>query len=363
MAQPILLNVDPFDAQTGRTFSFLYEGNQAVKNTLIIRNNETNETVYSATQQTMRLEHMLPANTLKKGDGTPGNGLCYNATITIYDALGQASEPSQQLIFYCFTEPSFSFLNLEESQVIQSSSFNLALQYSQTENEPLNAFQVHLYDYNKVEIFHSGPIYDTENLNYTISGLSDGTVYFLQARGVTVKGMPVDTGVIGFSVKYKIPALYSMVELENVPLQGSIRITSNIVILEGTANPDSPAYLDDTWVDLTAAGSSVTFSKGFNLQSDFTIQFIAQQLVDYSPILILDNGRQKVEVAYMRGKFEGDTEDSVYLYLRAYNALTNYVAISNRLKVSTLTGPLYGWVQRSKNLFSLKLQVMGGDPS
>ena len=82
LTTPILYSVNAFDAQNSFIFQFAsIGGNQAVANTLTIKNNATLSTVYSATQTTFKFEHILPANTLT-------NGTYYQATLTTKDAQG-----------------------------------------------------------------------------------------------------------------------------------------------------------------------------------------------------------------------------------------------------------------------------------
>ena len=58
--KPILYLVNSFDAKLGTTIKFSWLGNQPISNTLIIKNNNTNVTVYEKKLLSMRLEHIIP---------------------------------------------------------------------------------------------------------------------------------------------------------------------------------------------------------------------------------------------------------------------------------------------------------------
>ena len=69
LTQPIVNPIAAFDATRQQAITFVVIGGaQVVGNRLIIRNNQTGEIVYNQIQSSMKLEHILPANSLKNNN-------------------------------------------------------------------------------------------------------------------------------------------------------------------------------------------------------------------------------------------------------------------------------------------------------
>ena len=91
---------------------------------------------------------------------------------------------------------------------------------------------------------------------------------------------------IEFSVQYLRPSrLFAIVDLSNQPDEGNIRIASNIISIEGTSVPDPAEYEgapdNPRNIILNKDGYSATFSKGFSIRDDFTLQMVCKNLVEY----------------------------------------------------------------------------------
>ena len=172
LTTPILYTVDAFDATKAQVFNFnVLGGNQVVANTLTIKNNATLATVYSATQNTYKFTHTLPANTLT-------NGTYYQATLTTKDAQGNISNASAPIQFYCYSQPSFEISNMPSGNVITNSSFAFAVMYNQAQGETLNAYVFNLYSASGALISTSNMMYNTNtslplNVSYLFSGFED----------------------------------------------------------------------------------------------------------------------------------------------------------------------------------------------
>ena len=352
LAAPLLFLTDAFDATQEHSFEFSNAGNnQAVKNRLRIFNNQTLAQVYDQTIETMKLSHTLPANTLQ-------NGVAYNAELQTIDAQGTASPISSKIVFYCYSEPSWNFANLTENQIIQNSSFTVQIQYQQSQGEPLNSYQIILYDGLSNEIFRTSRRYDTSNLSYNISSLDDGKAYFLQATGETLNGMIVDTGLVPFTVSYTQPAMFALVHLENVYDEGYIKITSNIITIEGTASPDPPTYIDDKKIDVTADGAYVMFDEGFSITNDFTLQCYLENLTQNTTVIELGNSVNKILIQYRYGSFEGQPEQA-YFELRAFAGLEVYYIMSNLIAIPSSTERIHLWIRRIGNVYEIRCENMG----
>ena len=352
LAAPVLFLTSAFDAVTAHDFEFSNAGNnQAVKNRLRVYNNETLQQVYDQTIDSMKLFHTLPANTLQ-------NGVAYNAEIQTIDSTGTASPFSSKIAFYCYSDPEWSFSNLNENQIINNASYTVQIIYQQSEGEKLNSYQIILYDGLSNEIFRTSKRYDTTNLSYGISGLDDGRAYFLQATGETLNGMLVDTGLIPFTVSYTQPSMFALVHLENVYDEGYVKIASNIITIEGRSTPDHPTYIDNKKVDLTADGSNVKFDEGFSIDHDFTLQCYLENPKQNTTIIELSNSIEKIVIQYRYGRFDGQAEKA-YFELRAYVGLENYYIMSNLIAIPSPTDRIHLWIRRIENIYEIKCENMG----
>lgn len=348
---PILRNQDAFDPDFKHEFEFSYTGDQIFSNTLVIRNNTTNEIIYQATQVSFKTFHVLPAKSLP-------NGICYSAEIEVQNKVGVSSGFSKKIAFYCYTSPFWEFTNINENEIIQQSFINATLEYNQDEGEFLNSYQIFLYDSSKNEIYKSGILYQTEVLSTTIGGLRDGYQYFFRAIGITLNGMQLDTGYISASVKYIRPAMYSILLLENNCDDGAIRITSNIRVVTGTSNPTPAKYIENKKVDLTDIGTWVNFEEGFGIERDFSLELIGSNLLEYSKIMELNNKVNSINVFYMMGIFSGEIEKQAYLKLVAHNKLTEYVICSKPFKVPLPSEEISIQIRRINNLYEIKSQYI-----
>ena len=224
--KPAIYNINAFDSDKQTSFSYQWLGFQQFGNVCTIRNNDTNTIVYQNTQSTMQLKHdLIIPNSLS-------NGVLYNMTIRVFDRNNVMSDESDPVLFYCYSQPNFNITNITENQIIQNSSYIVNLSYNQPEGEELQYYQLLLYNTNKNQIWSSGVKYDTK-LSATISDLEDNGVYYVRAEGRTINGMMINTDYIRFSVNYLMPNIYALVTLENIKNEGSIKIQSNILSLEG----------------------------------------------------------------------------------------------------------------------------------
>lgn len=354
MLSPILYDIGTFDASVGTVVRFYYTGEQVFANRLIIKNNETLAEVYNEKIDSMQLSHSVPENIL-------ANGTTYSATITVFDKNDNESPASNIILFTCYTTPLFSISNINEGDIINDTSYPVALTYSQAEGIALNQYIVTLYDYGHNSIYSSGAIYGDSSLTVTISGLQDNESYYIRATAETVAGMSVDTGYIGFSVDVIAPNTFLVLSLENIPEESSIKVSSNVVIVEGR-NEGDLSYIDDKAVDLTN-GSKVIFDDGFLIKDKFTIGGIWQHLVDYSTIMIIPDGNSCITVTWNKGDFgDGDVYYAELIASTYINSswTMNYVIQSNSLTLSSPDALVAIQVQKSYNLFNLVISEWVG---
>ena len=301
LTQPIVNPIAAFDATKKQAITFVVIGGaQVVGNRLIIRNNQTGEIVYNQTQSSMKLEHVLPANSLK-------NNNFYNAVIYTIDNGNDESVASVPIPFYCYTQPALTIDNIPSSGTIENGTYSFQGNYVQNEGELLNSYRFTLYDSNKTILAQSPLIYyNTDpSLTYLFSGMSNNTSYYIELTGETINSTILTSGVKSFTVRYIQPASFAICDLVNDCENGYIQISSNIVAIDGKSNPIPPKYIDDKEVDLREPDSWVEWDSGFSIKNDFTLRAWGRDFNPYEPIITLSNQQNtsstpnKIEMKWM----------------------------------------------------------------
>lgn len=222
LSTPSIYAVDAFDPAYPHSFEFYYVGNQAVSNRAIITDNSTQAQVYNVKQDGLRLNHVLPANTLLVGHS-------YTIQIQVYDADGNQSNLSNSVLFYCFSTPQFYFSNVNDGDALSVANFELKLTYLQPESEPLSEYKYYVYDNTKSLLSTSESYYTDANLSYMIYGLKNNTTYYIRAIGKTQHGMSLDTGYVKVIIKYNTVKSNVLFEAINDKITGCIIIRTNIL--------------------------------------------------------------------------------------------------------------------------------------
>lgn len=285
LTQPIINPISAFDSTRAHTISFVVIGGaQVIGNRLVISDNQTGKEVYNKIQSTMKLEHLIPANTLT-------NGGYYNAVVYTIDSGNNESVASTPIPFYCYSQPNLTIDNIPTTETIENGTYKFTGSYLQKENELLNSYQYTLYNSNKNILSQSALIYyDTDSsLSYTFVGMSNDTSYYVELSGETINGTKITSGLRYFTVRYIQPASFAICDLVNNCEDGYIQISSNIVAIDGKSNPDPPIYIDDKEVDLRDPNSWVEWNSGFRIQDDFTMRVWGRDFNDYQNIITLTN--------------------------------------------------------------------------
>lgn len=303
LTQPIINPISAFDSKKAHIISFIVIGGaQVIGNRLVIRDNQTGKEIYNKIQSTMKLEHLIPANTLI-------NGGYYNAVVYTIDSANNESVASTAVPFYCYSQPNLTIDNIPATETIENGTYRFIGSYLQKENELLNSYQYTLYDSNKNILSQSSLIYyDTDSsLSYTFVGMSNDTAYYIELSGETVNGTKITSGLKYFTVRYLQPASFAICDLVNNCENGYIQISSNIVAIDGKSNPDPPIYIDDKEVDLRDPDSWVEWNSGFRIQDDFTMRVWGRDFTPYENIITLSNdlsssnNPNKIEMKWMIG--------------------------------------------------------------
>lgn len=322
--QATIHSVPPFDALLGTTIRFSWNGNQAFKNRCIIKDNETNVTVYDNTITTFQFEHSIDLSKAKLK-----NGKKYNVYITVFDK-GETQSDVQAIgtLFHCIKTPVFRFENIIEGQNLQASSYAATLSYSQESGELLNSWSITLYSRAHSVLSTSGTRYE-DDLTHTFYGFENNQEYSIRGQGETVNGIILDTGFINISVSYEVKDIFSLLVPKNLRKLGAIRLSSNIVSAEGRGDKDI-VYIDNSYADLR--DNTIHFTDGFEASGNFSYveKFCGMKPNDTIAVLYGDNIR--ITITYRIVKTSADITKSTF-ELMVSNGGLNYVLYSNYIDV------------------------------
>ena len=263
---PSVIPFKSFDPSSSFTVEFIYSGNQPVKNRVVITDNSTNTIVYDATQETMKLQHEIAANTLIAGKQ-------YLLQVQVFDSDNNSSNLSDPVLFYCFTTPIFSFTNITDNEIYKNASITLNIKYSQAENENLRSIQFLEYSYDKTLLTQSSTMYSLAS--YSFYGLSNNTPYYFRAIGETVHGIALDTGYIKVNIEYQTLPANIIFNVENHYCEGYIQLTSGIKDIEYEFENDNYTLKDGL---LTLKDNSLRYQSSFDISGDFVLFVEAKKL-------------------------------------------------------------------------------------
>ena len=349
---PILLNSLPFDATKEHTLQFTYSGSQVFAHRVVVKNNATNEVVYDQKTSAMSLIATIPADTLT-------NGNTYNFQVSVFDHEDVESPLSNVVILKCFLTPTFELVGITDSMIVRNSYLDATINYScEDTTEPLNAYTVIVYDSTTTTvIYDSGTRYLGDGLTVQITGLMDDTTYNIRATGQTISGMELDTGIIQVMCDYLKPDLFLAFRADNLCDEGTVRLSSNFVLIEGESDPEELIYIDDDKVNLLN-GEKVWFDKGY-VADNYTLEIVAESIPDFATILNLNMSNAKAYLTWNYGTFVGDDSPTYYSELTAYEDIgvqrLNYVQVSNRIEPLAEGEQVHIWIRHVDGAFDLKI--------
>lgn len=348
-SKPILYSSasNAFDATLEHTFYFTWNGTPA-SNTIIIKRNSDNVTVYTNETVSLQMYSTVPADTLT-------NGVLYNVSIYVTDSGDNDSPTSDAILFYCFTTPTFE-LNITESQIITASSYTAEISYSQIEGETLQSYIITLYDSSQNELYNSNTRYSTSS-GYILYGLDDSTTYYVRATGITLNGMELDTGYISFLAEYETNEGYAILIAENISSSGYIQLTTNYVSVEGHMEDEEiePVFISSEYLDVTS--NAVIFDEGFNIADDFSLALKFYGANENDMILKLtDNNGSVIELTYRKGTYDQNSNvEMTFIELIAKSNSLTYVIYSNFIDNPLATDILEMWIRKKDNIYYMEL--------
>ena len=365
LSTPLLYPIPAFDATFDNTISFTVSGgDQVVANRLIIKNNNTLQTVYNEVIESYNFNHTIPANTLT-------NGLYYVAYIKTYGVNDNiqdenaGSQLSSPVPFYCYSTPVLSWDNQPIGSVIETSTFVFHFSYSQAQGEQLYSYVINLYDQSQTLVNTSGIKYVSTsvlNIEYEINGLLNDNTYYIEMNGSTINNTQVSTGKISFSVTYYEPYSKAGFSATNDACNGWIKLSNNIIIVNSSSYPSPPNYVyNDTavdvrpygqyvkWTDISQSGDFCIRIWGYDFQSNERIFSYMQSDITYSIDLIRRDG------------YDYDSEIIQTYYELQVNINNNqpYFIYSNYINQPDSTNQIFICIKRINNIYSLYIENLG----
>ena len=126
LVKPIVDEIVAFDATVGTTITFTANGgDQVVGNEIYVVTNQSSsseQVVYNDTVTSFNLSHIIPPNASATAVLTNGN--YYKLRIRTFDAIGNWSEWSDYVPFYCYSTPILTFANISSGQTIRASVYD-----------------------------------------------------------------------------------------------------------------------------------------------------------------------------------------------------------------------------------------------
>ena len=349
LTRPILASVPAWDVADGYTFTFTVSGgDQPTGSTIYIFDNATGTQVYTQSVTSFANSITVPANAAGLTNGT------YYYAYVQTTASGETSSSSNSVQFYCYSTPVWGFSNIVDGGTVDNSTFVPAVSYVQTEQEPLGAYNILLYDSSQNLLTSSGVTYVSSeyaplSLTYTFTNLNDSTVYYVRATGTTANNTQLDTGYIRFTVTYVSPSTYSQFYLTNNCDEGYITYSSNISAIDGEAGSGNPIYIDDDSVDLR--NDYVSWTDGFSVSGNFTLKAWITNPNLNSTLLTLSGDEGDIVI----GIYEDENSSQVYAQLVAGGS---YFIYTDAIAAPASTDQLCIQVRRINNIYDIFMEVV-----
>lgn len=326
MAKPIIKTITPPDATKSFDINFIWNGERAYYNHVVITNNKTNAVVYDSTVESYNMYHTVPAGTLTNG-GTWVVQVSVKYKNPSDTSKYIESEKSEKKIFLTLTTPTFAFAGLDASadNKVTTSVYQASIDYVSKENELVESFMFSLYDVTKKFLFETDRISDSYNISYNYRGLNNLTDYFIRCRAITQNGIELDTGLVRIHVKFENPSTYSRIYATNLPTRGCIQVGSNLIVIEYTG--DEEFDFSDSHIILS--DKTLYYDEGWELTDDFTV-IIKMKYMEYGKLLRLTNGTndiilESIYCADENTRFRLTAENGAAIYtLHSNGVVINY---------------------------------------
>ena len=239
-------------------------------------------------------------------------------------------------------------------QIVTGSSLVATVAYEQENGEPLDSYRFCLYNEIKQEIAASETATYQDYISYIYKGFENMTSYYVRCQGVTVNGIPLDTGYVMISVYFSNPGDYKLIYATNYPYRGYNTYSTNIKIIDCDDYQTDRYQYDNGFVDLL--DDEITYSSNFNIDNDFTLMIRGKCMYQEAEIFSATNGKDKFEIR----SYIYDDETLRYR-LTAHNAHYEYMLYSEAIPKFGSYDLLTMWVQRKENYFEIVIYIKPGN--
>lgn len=353
---PVILNKLPFDAELRHELQFTYGGPQVFWYQLIIKDNATNGTDFihdTGMVASMDSVAVVPAGTLT-------NGNTYNFELIVYDSDKNPSATSNPAVLMTLKTPVFGFENVTDAMIVKNSYLEVEMLYSQENGELLDEYNLTLYGSDETTVIYTSGTKYADTMTVMIPELMDNTTYYLIAAGVTVNGMEIITEQISFTCKYIKPDIFLKFRADNIADEGSVRLSSNFIMIEGSSDPETLNFVDGESVSLVN-GEKVWFDEGFSAEN-FTCMVKTANLPDFSTIMTMNMKNAIVEISWNYGVFDDTGEQMYYAELVAYQYVggktLNYIQMSNLIPALQEDQQVFIWFKHVNGMFDLIIEAL-----
>ena len=317
--RPTLSSISAFDADFGTSgkehieapvIKFSWRNGVVRKNRLRIVDYDSNEEVYNCIITSMALRHELHRKgvpidneeVIQSCNYNLQNGHRYKACVSVFTTDNIESEPSEWTIFYCYSTPTFEFINFDtltndtdiegnKVAVVNGSSINLLVKYNQPEDEKISSYNFELLNHSGESLYVTNikyNVYDETEvvLRHTIGGIDESeqdalgnvsldNAYTVICRGQTKHGINVEVKQ-KFLVKLPITGVGSLISAKDIG-DGTVVISSNFKITNTQCSNENPIYILDEngkpyAIDLTK-GDYVEIIDGFTMKKPYELIF------------------------------------------------------------------------------------------
>lgn len=266
---PSVNNIVPFDPSMDYTINFTYLGEEIVKNQVVIIDNETSNEVYNEEYLSGKTEHLLLTKNL---NNKVFAGKQYLIKLKVFNLDGDESEFSSPVLFYCFTKPTFEFINISDNDY-KGSDITLNLKYEQLEGEEIKSFQFFKYSIDNILLESSKVYYSTSVLSHIFYGLDNNTTYIFKAVCETKHGIICEDTVQITVLLDNLPSSVA-IDINNHYKDGYISLRLNLKIIEYELGNDDYELKDGV---LIIKNNSLLY-KGFSINEDFSLFIEAFEL-------------------------------------------------------------------------------------
>ena len=331
--KPVILSMTPWDSTDEYQLNFTYAGGMPVSNRLIIYDANSGSLVYDKIETSSHFYHTIEANTLRV-NGAKGNGHQFRAYITVTENNHIESPTSDEVYFWCFETPTFRLI-FPSLDTYNSPNVQALIYYAQEEGEELYSYSYKLYNYSKILIADSGVMYKKSGIaepyiSHWFKGLSDKTHYYIQAEGVTRKGIPLKTDMKHFFVDYEGKEITSVLNLysdANATVTGNL----NIIAIDADESSEDYTYIGSQVVLLN---KDLHYNNSFEIVSDFTCSLKARMTHGNLQLLKMNRKNASGYIEITSNLYEEDAIEKVFYRLRVNNGLSDYNLFSEPMIVS-----------------------------